>query len=548
MIASSKFPSWFEPGLRHATETCLPLIIERRARENPEGILAVFEDSAIWTNVEAWQITRRTAAGLQSLGVRKGDRVLLWLPNGSSLLQTWWAANLLGAIVVPMNVSLRGSTLEHVIRTTGAEVIVAHADLLPRLEQIDTCDLKQLVIAGSGRSPDIRGIAMHAADRLEQDSQSLCELPPIHPWDVASLIFTSGTTGLSKGVVNPYAQLATLGRAMYGYLEPQDRVMTVYPLFHIASIGAVYGAMIRGGSLGVVERFQTERFWDQIRQTGSTALPGINPAMIEFLLKQPERPDDHGSPLRFVNATKVTDRVRLFSARFGCRYIVSYSMTETSCILASELDPVVEGTCGRRRSGLEVRLVDEHDIEVPVGAVGELIVRSESPWELNLGYFGNSDASQRAWRNGWFHTGDLLRRDANGDFFYVDRLKDSIRRRGENVSSVELEQQALVHPDVDAAAAYGVPADEGDEEIVLAVVPRTGCTIDPEAFTRFLIEHLPYFMVPRFVRMLKSLPKTESGKVQKTELRKERTAGAWDRMAAGIAVKGERFSGKRTND
>lgn len=196
---------------------------------------------------------------------------------------------------------------------------------------------------------------------------------------------------------------------------------------------------------------------------------------------------------------------------------------------------------GRPRSGIEVRLVDEHDREVPVGSPGEVVVRASLPWVLNAGYFRNPEATAQAWRNGWFHTGDIARRDAEGDLFYLDRSKDVIRRRSENISSVELEAAVRTHPAVQDAAAIGVDTPEG-EEVLVVVTPQPGQQIDPEHLLRFLIPRLPHFMVPRFVRVVDALPKTQTNRVQKAELRRQGlTVDCWDRERVGLSVKRQRL-------
>ena len=196
-------------------------------------------------------------------------------------------------------------------------------------------------------------------------------------------------------------------------------------------------------------------------------------------------------------------------------------MTEISCPLVAEADTMTNGTCGRPRPGVEARVVDEHDIEVPPGATGELIVRTAAPWAMNHGYHANPEATARTWRNGWFHTGDAFRRTEDGEFFFVDRMKDAIRRRGENISSFEVEAEATAFPAVREAAAVAVPSEAGDgeDEVLLAVAPVAGERVDPAALTAWLAGRMAYFMVPRYVRILDDLPKTPTQKVRKTELR-----------------------------
>jgi crotonobetaine/carnitine-CoA ligase len=219
-------------------------------------------------------------------------------------------------------------------------------------------------------------------------------------------------------------------------------------------------------------------------------------------------------------------------------------MTEISSPIVSEANPVKRGTCGRARPGVEVRLVDGNDCEVPVGAIGEMLVRTDRPWGMNSGYNRNPEATAKAWANGWFHTGDAFRRDEDGYFYFVDRVKDAIRRRGENISSFEVEVEVCAHPAVREAAAIAVPSEFSEDEVMVVVAPVPGQLIDVPELAAFLIERMPYFMVPRYIRVLGELPKTPSAKVLKTDLRAEGiTADTWDREKAGMRVRRETFAG-----
>jgi carnitine-CoA ligase len=217
-------------------------------------------------------------------------------------------------------------------------------------------------------------------------------------------------------------------------------------------------------------------------------------------------------------------------------------MTEISSPIVSDPNPSKRGTCGKVRKGVEVRLVDENDCEVALGEVGEMLVRTDRPWAMNSGYYKMPEATARAWRNGWFHTGDAFRQDEDGYFFFVDRMKDAIRRRGENISSFEVEAEIVAHPDVREAAAIAVPSELDEDEVMAVVAPAPGKTIDPVALIEFLRDRMAHFMIPRYIRVLPELPKTPSAKVLKTELRKEGiTPDTWDRDKAGIQIKRDRI-------
>jgi crotonobetaine/carnitine-CoA ligase len=268
--------------------------------------------------------------------------------------------------------------------------------------------------------------------------------------------------------------------------------------------------------------------------------------MAGFLEKLPARPDDADSPLRLAFMVPLAGDIAAFSKRFGCTIYTIFNMTEVSTPILSEPNPLVRGTCGKMREGVEVRLVDENDCEVPLGTVGEMIIRTDRPWAMNSGYFRNPEATARAWRNGWFHTGDAFRKDEAGFYFFVDRMKDAIRRRGENISSFEVEAEVMSHPAVREVAALGVPNEVSEEDVLVVIAPVEGATLDPAELLEFLRPRMAHFMMPRYVRLLPELPKTPTSKVLKHELRQQGvTADTWDRERAGVQVKADRFGAAR---
>jgi crotonobetaine/carnitine-CoA ligase len=270
----------------------------------------------------------------------------------------------------------------------------------------------------------------------------------------------------------------------------------------------------------LVNGFSTDSFWDQVRRGNCVATSGLIGVMAGFLAKAPPRPDDRDNPLRCLTMFPVNAVTVAFTKRFGFDYMTGFNMTECSSPLVTDVNTPVYGSCGRPRTGVTCRIVNEHDIEVPRGAVGELIVRTDLPWTMNIGYDGMPEATAKAWRNGWFHTGDAFRQDESGDYFFVDRIKDAIRRRGENISSVEVEAEVKAHPAVDEAVAVGVPAAEGGEdEVLVAIMVRRGSTLDPVALIDFLKPRMPYYMVPRYLRFVDDIPKTETNKLRKNVIR-----------------------------
>jgi crotonobetaine/carnitine-CoA ligase len=297
----------------------------------------------------------------------------------------------------------------------------------------------------------------------------------------------------------------------------------------------------KGGSIALVDSFSASEFWSVVRCTGSTCCTLLG-SMAALLFKAAPRADDRGHGLRAVVKVPLTEDSAAFSARFGCDVYTTFNMTETSCPIISERNPPVPGSCGRVRPGIEARVVDAHDREVAHGEVGELILRADAPWSMMHGYHRAPQATADAWRNGWFHTGDAFRRDADGHYFFVDRLKDTIRRRGENISSFEVEAELCAHPAIKEAAAYAVPSELGEDEVMAALALQPGATFEPAEMIAFLAERMAHFMVPRYLRVVPELPKTPTQKVQKHLLRSDGvTADAFDRVRAGLVLKRERM-------
>jgi crotonobetaine/carnitine-CoA ligase len=297
-------------------------------------------------------------------------------------------------------------------------------------------------------------------------------------------------------------------------------------------------AMSVGAAIAIREQFAGSRYWEVARETGATHCLLIG-TMANFLLTREPSPAEREHSIRVATIAPMVDDPPGFRERYGIGELCSvYGQTEISLpLLVPPGGELVAGSLGRPRPGVEVRLVDEHDVPVPVGEVGELVVRTERPWEMNLGYHNRDDATVVAWRNGWFHTGDAFRRDDGDNYFFVDRTRDTLRRRGENVSSFQVETEVLAHPDVLEAACVAAPAELGEDEVKVFVVPVDSRAVDPRALVEFLVPRLPHFMVPRFVEIVNELPKTQTMRVQKFELRQRGNSPAtWDGQAAGIRV------------
>lgn len=517
-------------------------LLEQQARAHPDDLYMRFQDGSEWTFAETLEQAHRAAAALTRLGVKQGDHVLNWLPNGPTAIRAWLGTHMIGAVFVPANLAYRGSLLRHVLWLADARVGIVHRDLLPRLADVERGLLEKIIVVGGDADP-VAGFELYGEEELSRPGQAGDLDRPVEAWDNMTIIFTSGTTGPSKAVMCSYAHMWTFYHAaMPAMIGREFRHLAHLPIFHSGGFGCLYGQLSNAGSVVLVESFKTDQFWNIVREhrASSTTLLG---AMIPFLLSAPPSPGDRGHGLKSVSAVPYTADVVAFTERFGVSAFAAYSMTELGNPVQSPLDPGKLGVAGRPRDGHHIRLVDAHDIEVPEGEVGEAIVRCDQPWSMFTEYYKNPEATAATWRNGWLHTGDLLRRDADGDYFFVDRLKDAIRRRGENISAFEVEQEIRAFPGVKDTAVIAVQSDQSEDEVMACIMPvDEGTTIDLVALTDHLAARLPHYMVPRYFRIMPDLPRTPTQKIQKYTLRDAGvTADTWDREAAGIRLRRERI-------
>jgi crotonobetaine/carnitine-CoA ligase len=450
------------------SEAVLRYVLERRAAAHPERPFLRFPDGSMTTYGEFCVSVQRLAAGLASVGVKQGDNVNVWLPNTVDIVRAWFAINWLGAVYVPINTAYQGSILSHVLMNGSATVLLANSALLDRLREIDRGSIRTAVVAGLLASP-IEGLNQIPLAALDLDPSEVPPLTkPIEPWDPQSIIHTSGTTGRSKGVVSSYAHVwHTSGPLSYPMLDENDCVLCFLPFFQIGGMLPVSAMLNRGGAVGLGGDFTTDRFWPIVNATQATYTILLT-VMSGFLTKLPPSDADRNHTLRNVTMIPLPGDSQEFARRFGIDVWTLFNMTELNTPIVSDRNPAVPGTCGKARPGNELRIVDEHDRDVAPGEIGELIVRSDAPWALNSGYFSNADATANAWRNGWFHTGDAFRTDEDGNFYFVVRIKDAIRQRGENISSFEVEEGIPAHPVVSESAAVAVPNELAEDDFPAA--------------------------------------------------------------------------------
>jgi crotonobetaine/carnitine-CoA ligase len=524
-----------------APEACvLGPLLEKWAEKKPDQTAIIFEDGEAWTWAETLALTRRAAKGLQDMGVKGGEHVLSWQPNGREAVLTWFGLDYLGAVYVPINTAYKGSLLQHVVQLSDAKLMVCHAALAPNLNTIDTGALADVIITNG--EAGLNGLKVHAPSALLPEGGNVELSTPVEPWETMYIIFTSGTTGPSKAVLSSYIQTYAMTAEANDYLDENDRILVNLPLFHVGGTMFVMAALYNGGSCVIVDSFRTEEFWPTVRRHEITYTCFVG-AMTPFLLKAPPSNHDKDHTLRGVVTIPWNEDSLAVGERYGIEMRTAFNMTEISAPIVSGVNPTALGTCGQPREGVEVRVVDENDCEVAPGEVGELIVRTDRPWSMNHGYYKNPEATAAAWRNGWFHTGDGFRYDEDGNFFFVDRIKDAIRRRGENISSFEVESEVTMFPAVAEAAAIPVPSEHSEDEVMVVVSPAPEQEVDPRALFEFLEPRMAHFMLPRYIRIMGGLPKTPTQKIQKNLLRDDGiTDDTWDREAHGIKVRRQRLN------
>lgn len=523
----------------------LPAVIAARAREAPERPFLAMAGHAMLSVGEMELRSRRVGNGLRELGVGFGDRVLVMLPNCVEFVEAWFASNRLGAAIVTVNTAYRGAFLEHVVNNAKARLMIVAAAfvdaVLASAPAMPTLDV--LVVVGDhGDRTDIpRRMTVVSYLSLHQAGEGVLDAE-VAAHHLSAIVYTSGTSGPSKGVMlphgqmymNPYVYLEQLG------IDADDVMYCALPLFHTNALTLqVYGALIARCRVVVAPQFSASRWLSDIRQARAT-VTNLLGAMTEFVLRQPASDGDRDHALRILNAVPIVPALGArFEQRFGVRLVELYGSTEANCPLFQPRGkPRRDGSCGKVVSRwFECRIADPAtDEPVPTGEVGELLIRPKTPHGFMMGYYGMPEETVAAWRNLWFHSGDAMRQDADGYFYFVDRLKDCIRRRGENISSYEVEQAVLAHPDVEVVAAVGVasPDDAQEQEVKLCVARKPGRTLGAAELHEFCRTRLPAFAVPRYIEFYDDLPQTPTQKVQKKVLRDAGiTAETWVAPDAG---------------
>jgi crotonobetaine/carnitine-CoA ligase len=539
------------PWRRFAGEgLTIPAVLDAQAVERPDQT-ALHVAGVPLSYGSLAERSASAANALTQLGVGPGDRVAIFMATSPEWVLAWFGLSRLGAVTVPVNTAYRGQFLAHQLRDCGATMIAADAALLDQVQDV-AAEVPSLrtVLVGEGDDGDADGWRARARVAGPLAFESIACLDAAHPhragsaarWNQpAAIFYTSGTTGPSKGALATQHYLLSAAQTMVDCwkLQPEEAVYAPLPLFHLSAVGSVLGPLLAGGT-GVIDRaFSVQGTWDQVRRHRAVGLLGAG-AMVNMLWSLPPDERDRDLPIRFLSAAPVAKELyRAVEDRWGCRVVTCYGLSEAFPLTVAGVDDDnPPGASGRVNPDFEVMVVDPEDREVATGTVGEIVCRPRRPHVMFEGYDGRDRETVEQTRNLWFHTGDLGQFDQKGSLYYADRKKDAMRRRGENISSFEIEQALARYEPVAEVAAIGVPSELGEDDVMVYVVAKPGRRLDPVPFMDFCTEQLPYFAVPRYVDVCGELPKNVVGRVLKHELRALGIRdSAWDREEAGYVVR-----------
>lgn len=514
-----------------ADELTLPTLLQLAAsRFGDKPLLRIGGSTSSYCQVR--DMAASMAGVLAAQGVRRGDRVAAVCGNRLELMELILGCGWLGATIVPLNTALRGSSLQRVLQAARPSFLLVESDLLH-------------IVTAAGLPPGLRatwlaGPILGSADPRWQPVPRPGDHEPGPPGDVApsdilAILFTSGTTGTPQGVCCPHGQFAWWGATVADVLRitSEDVLHTSLPLFHTNALNAFWQALMTGSCYVLGSRFSASRFWGELADSGATMTYLLGAMAGMLAVQPPNRSDRTHRCQRALAPASPPGLAAAFRERFGVVLVEGFGSTETNLIIGATPDEQRPGYLGRVLEHFDVRVVDEAGASVPDGVPGELITRSKDPLAFAAGYFDNPDRSAEAWRYGWFHTGDKVVRDANGWLKFIDRIRDVIRRRGENISSREVENALASHPDVVAVAAFAVPSELAEDEVMVSVQVKPGSTVSPAELVRHCAGDLPVFAQPRYVDVVASLPTTSNGKVRKSELRARGvTMSTWDKESA----------------
>jgi carnitine-CoA ligase len=507
-------------------------LLETSAARTPDKVYLVFKDLEI-TYKDFLSRVREIAVGFQSLGLKKGDKIALILNNGFEFPQCWFAANMVGAIMVPVNTRFVEKEIEYILTHSEAKAVVTSNNFADKVLNIQKRfpNLETIITIDSSAP-----VGVIVLNKLCSKT-ALPEGIEINGEDAAVILYTSGTTGNPKGCLasqNYFIDLASHeGRTFQ--LTADDRVYTAQPVYYMDPQWNIIMVLIHNATLVIAERFSTAGFWDEVRRNRITVFYCIG-SMTSFLFNMPPSERDKQHNLRMVKTSGIPPSIhKAWEERFNVPVFETYGSTETgadTAVFPGTNRKVGTACVGRPIPYREIKIVDDKDIEVPQGETGEITLKRGRG--MMAGYYKDFDATERAFKGGWFHTGDLGYIDPDGDLHFVGRQKDIIRRGGENISATSIEHVLITHPKILDAAAVPVPDNIRGEEVKVYVVPRPGQTITDGEVISFCEANMAEYKIPRYVEIRESLPKTPSERVQKEKLKQEKrdlTEGAYDRLA-----------------
>ena len=499
------------------------------------------------TNVTFQELKEKVdhlAAHLYRTGIRKGMHVGILMPTSRDYIYLWFALAKLGAVEVPYNIVYKGDTLAYLINDSDAQFLLVDEEFIPELEKVKAKLEYVKTVIYHGQPPtsnEDKWKTYHWSDfeadvheAIEQMNLELEGNPVCHE-DPACIIYTSGTTGPSKGVLitNHHLYFMGLFQADIMHYTDRDISLNFLPFYHVAAKFIALGCMISGAKMILKNSFSVTTFWDEVREYDVTIFPAVG-GIMTMLYNQTPQSNDQDHSVRAVYAIPAPkENYKEIQERFGIKLVEAYGSTEWSAVTATEMDENVIGSCGRAIDRyVEVMIVDEHDHPCQFGEAGELVVRPKLPHTVMIGYYNKPDKTVEAWQNLWFHTGDRFYQDKQGYLYFIDRIKDAIRRKGENISSFEMESMLTKHPKISECAVIAVPSPIGEDDIKAFIVLQKDSHFSYEEIILYCYENLGYFMVPRYIEFMDELPRTPTGKILKNPLRnaiKERfSSNTWD--------------------
>lgn len=506
-------------------------LLEQRAETIPNQQFFSFE-SETYSYAEFNSQANKIARNLAIEGIGYGSVVAVLMDTSPNYLALWFALGKLGAIEVPINTAYHGDILLHQLRTSGTTYCAVDIDYLEILRNVRAdSKIQRCFVLGEASELNETNEKNFSELLSPQDSQNLAV--DIKHYDTGGIIFTSGTTGPSKGVLLSFRYLTAYG-VMYAdinSLKSDDVILNFLPFFHMSGKFLTIATLVCGGQMRLQKRLSISTFLNEVREHGITNFVGVG-GICNMLLSSPASPNDADTSIRSIYAVPDPDSAhKELVARFNCQINTVFGSTESGLPIyrGGVNDGYRAGSCGKASPLYDVKIVDKHDNELPIGESGEIVVRPKQPYLIASGYVGMPEKTVEAWRNLWFHTGDFGRQDADNWFYFEDRVSDSLRRRGENISSFEVELLVSKHESVSEVAAVAYPSELGEDEVRVFVIPRTGHSLDAEQLFLHCRDQMPYFMVPRYIDIVTEFPRTPTAKIEKYKLRKAAlTDTTWD--------------------